>query len=395
MKKYIKKVYLSIMLVFFSILTMVATTYAWVGLLTNSTFNEFTINLREYDDPDAADYGIQLSLTGENGSFRDKIDELELRKQILTNLGYDLTNYSDNVINKIFSEFKMDQCTVTGNNYALDTFYDMNHNETKNYFWFDLYISVYKIYKNGESPDDYDSSNRISIYLRDHILSSNNAMDEKNGIYDFVLANNVTYPSVSGSFKGNPILGNSNITNSILPNSTVKKDTVYRNNVANACRVALEKFKSVPKGEPERYKTESNIYRGLTIYQSGSMYPTYDPVENIYDFGGILPKEYNFARLYYNSIHADSTGLSNIDRKFSDAEFEKILNRGDIVYSDSPDSESNHIVTIDDEVTTQRMIRFRVYFWFEGWDSDCFDVLDKKTVEMSLYLSTKGPKVDD
>ena len=71
MKKYVKKVYLSIMLVVFSLFAMVATTYAWVGLLTNSTFNEFTINLREYDDPDTADYGIQLSLTGEDGSFRD------------------------------------------------------------------------------------------------------------------------------------------------------------------------------------------------------------------------------------------------------------------------------------------------------------------------------------
>ena len=50
MKKYVKKVYLSIMLVVFSILTMVATTYAWVGLLTSSTFDEFTINLHQNED---------------------------------------------------------------------------------------------------------------------------------------------------------------------------------------------------------------------------------------------------------------------------------------------------------------------------------------------------------
>ena len=61
MKKYVKKVYLSIMLVVFSLLTMVATTYAWVGLLTSSTFDEFTINLQSNDSEEASEYGIELS----------------------------------------------------------------------------------------------------------------------------------------------------------------------------------------------------------------------------------------------------------------------------------------------------------------------------------------------
>ena len=46
-----------------SLLTMVATTYAWVGLLSNSTLDQFNINVKQATDDDA-DYGIEMSLTG-------------------------------------------------------------------------------------------------------------------------------------------------------------------------------------------------------------------------------------------------------------------------------------------------------------------------------------------
>ncbi len=156
-----------------------------------------------------------------------------------------------------------------------------------------------------------------------------------------------------------------------------------KSNIANSCRLALEKYIAVDKGHTEQYTGQ--IYKGLTIYQTGSEYPTYNSITGIYDFGQILPKEYNFARLYYNSLHKDT----RIDQVFSDTDFDEILNRGDVTYAD--DGVVNHIVSQSDGVTTSKMSRFRIYFWFEGWDPDCFDVLDHKTVTLNLSFSTKSP----
>ena len=60
MRKYFNKLYLSIALVVLSLLTMVATTYAWVGLLTSTTFDEFTINLQEHESDEISEYTIKL-----------------------------------------------------------------------------------------------------------------------------------------------------------------------------------------------------------------------------------------------------------------------------------------------------------------------------------------------
>ena len=37
------------------------------------------------------------------------------------------------------------------------------------------------------------------------------------------------------------------------------------------------------------------------------------------------------------------------------------------------------------------MVCFRVYFWFEGWDSDCFEIIDNKSVTVNLSFTTKSP----
>ena len=45
MKKTTRRVYMSILLVVLSLFTAVATTFAWVGITTNTTFDKVTINL--------------------------------------------------------------------------------------------------------------------------------------------------------------------------------------------------------------------------------------------------------------------------------------------------------------------------------------------------------------
>lgn len=381
MKKYVKKVYLSIMLVVFSLLTMVATTYAWVGLLTSSTFDQFEINLQQNDSPDAAEYGIELSLEGKENTFDTSIDPIKLKRKLLENMGVDLTGKNDTYVNDYFRRNRLDQCTVRqSNNNFLGTFRDMNFNPTNNYYWFDLYISIFKI---GGATEE-ESNNKLNLYLRDHILSSGTT-DNPSGVYAQDLFNNITYPSVSDTLFGKKILGDSSIVNSIPAGFTVSDNV--RVDVSNACRVAMIKCKATPKYElsGSDVLSENNP---LHIYQKGSLYPTYDPISNVYDFGGILPYDYNFAVQYHNSTHPDMPIYSDETRTKKEVPTD-IINRGDVTYAD--DGVVNHIVTTDDEVTIKKMIKFKIYFWFEGWDADCFDIIDNKTVTVNLKFSTKSP----
>ena len=367
MRKYVNKLTLSIALVVLSLLTMVATTYAWVGLLTSSTFDEFSINL-QFDDGEKSEYGLSFSLTGENGSFKEDISETEIQRVLLTNCGIDVSKYNDNYVNQAFMRNRLDQCTaVRTGAYSLGNFTNMFGDPTTNYYWFDLYLSVFKI---GD-PEDAMADNRINLYLKDYVLQARETSTNPNGVYSMRMMNPVTYPGVNPA--GENILGR----DGGIPLGTTIQDNVAID-ISNACRVAFEKYETTDKGDPSAATSISR--KGLYIYQNGSTYPVFDSVKNVYDFGGVLPTEYNFARLYYNTTHPDSP-IGEVP--------DEVLNRGDVTFED--DGVTNKIVDLSDNVTTSKMIRFRVYFWFEGWDSDCFDVIDRKDVLVNLSFTTKNP----
>ena len=386
MKKYVRKFYLSIMLVVLSVLTMVATTYAWVGLLTGTTFDEFTINLQDHESKDASEYGIELSLDGIH--FADQINPKELKRYLLYNtdptgvykdyLKKDLNgNYiiNDNLVERDYVKLRVDQCTVErpenpGGELAnrLGYFKNIRGERTTNFLKFDLYLSIYKL----NSSDDDTSEKKLDLYLRGNkpLFVAN---DNSNGIYNLNLFNAITYPSAIGEYRNNAILGNG--TNQIKPNQMISGNVKV--DITNSCRMAIEKFKAMPKGDPSVLEYDDDE---IFIFQTGSIYPTYNQYTGVYDFGGILPSEYNFARLYYNTIYKQNP-LGEVP--------DLILRRGDTIYQD--DGIVNHIINQNDGVTTAKMVCLRIYFWFEGWDSDCFEVIDNKTVTMNLMFNTKGP----
>ena len=69
-KKYIfgKKLYISILTSILVLLTTVATTFAWVGVFANSTFDQFDFNIKSSS---LEEYGIEISLSGKENSFSD------------------------------------------------------------------------------------------------------------------------------------------------------------------------------------------------------------------------------------------------------------------------------------------------------------------------------------
>lgn len=374
MRKALRRMYVSILMLGLSIIAIGFTTYAWVGIASNSTFDNFTINLKP-NETDDSEYGIQLSLTGKQGEFYDSIDPTLLRKQLLENCGIDTSNLTNAGIEIEFKKLKLDQCTVSRNSEfpnAFNKFFNMGDGvdhptETNKYFWFDLYISLYR--KDGD--EDLGDQN-LSVYLRQVENDEGRLNIIDSGYNSTKVINKINYPNSNPV--GRNILGNGfNFGQSIYGNVTVK--------TANAARIAFQKFDSQPVGQTAW--SYGNI-KDLKIYRTGSEFPTYDSVNDVYDFGAVLEKEYNFAYNYHTSLMGYNFDYMENFVKFSD-----VLNRGDILYKD--DGVLNHIITEDDGVTTKKMAHFRIYFWFEGWDSDCFDVIDNQIVSINLAFSTKDP----
>ena len=364
----LKKVLFSISLVGISLLTMVATTFAWVGITSNSLFDEFSLNLRT-DTEDRGDYGIQLSLSGIPGEFSDSIDGVSVRRQIMKNSGrYDnasLNNYGEGAINALFSQFEMDQCTPKLSSWHpnlfdsgdVQLFENVASGETTNFFmYFDVYATLHVV---NSTADPSASTSNIPLFLREGILSSNE-------VGSFKLNNSYTYPDTPIMIDGLPY-------QSPFAGKTVKN--TVRVNPASAARVCIQRFEPI-----DLYSGYSSATTGYTIYKYDDDIPYYDSTNDIYSFGGILPSEHNMAQQQFKLFRPD-VAVQDVP--------EWQINRGDVKYEDRDDI--GQVVFLEDGLTVGKKIKFRVYFWFEGWDADCFEVIDKRSVNVNLVFSSKGP----
>ena len=261
---------MSILMVGLSLLTMVATTYAWVGLLSNSTLDQFNINVKQATEDDA-DYGIEMSLTGEEGTFSDSIDLIELKKQILMNTGmYNLSNLdTENKVNEAFRRHRMVQCSAHLSSYDhnyFERFTDMNNMTTKNYFMFDLYISLYR--KDG--VEDLGDQN-LSIYLRQVENDEGRLEIIDSDVYSTNIINKLVYPSFNPS--GRNILGNGiDFGQTIYGKVSVKTST--------AARIAFQKFDPQPIGQTAW--SYGNL-RDLKVFRTGTEFPSYNSTTGVYD----------------------------------------------------------------------------------------------------------------
>lgn len=378
MKKTTRRVYMSILLVVLSLFTAVATTFAWVGISSNTTFQKFSINLKANDDEEQSEYGIQLSLTGEKNDFHDELMAEDIYTRILLNMGYSETQINKyGSASRLFQAIHLEQCTVARNSLEtpatatrLTSFYNMsglNLVTEKNsygdfvkghgFIFFDLYLTVYNI-------SNEVTTSAPTIFLKKDLLTADNCETQ--------IMNNIDLHN----YFSNDIYGKVKI------------------NAANACRVAVQRFNIVEKGALNYYASGYNMHPNrLSIYQTGSLTPTYDYADNLYDFGGIMPKEDNLAYKYYTSIYGD-----NFDSLEGALPFSRVLNRGDIVYENGDTLDSSNMLlpykpTVeggkDGGLTSKDMVKFRFYFWFEGWDGDCIDAINNVPVSMNLVFSTK------
>lgn len=350
MQKIVRKVYLSIMVSIVCMITLVTVTFAWVGFLDFTKFENFDINLNVEE---LEEYGIEISLTGKEESFGTSVNPLELRKILLKNYNtsIDIDNMSEEQIQSRFNAISLKQCTVKPNaDNSFPDFLDMHNKVTTKYFKFDLYLSSYKAYESDETSDFL-----MDVFLRGDLLVG--TKDTRSLVNDF------TYPS---DFVNN-------VTNGIQANTTISKDITVDS--SSACRVAIQKYSVVNKYDVDAYASNNKI-NDLIIYQGGTAKPTYDPISDIYSFGGILPAKYNLATYDYSV-------KSNLFYTVP----EWAINRGDIEYN----GDNNQIIDSskdEEKIGIDQMIKMTIYFWFEGWDADCFEVIDRNPVTLNLNFST-------
>lgn len=346
MQNAMKKVYISVLVFVLVLFTCVATTYAWVGILTNSTFEEFELNVNASN---LKEYGIEISLDGVN--FSTEVDSTSLKKQILLNYGYNEQQLTSNeTVENTFSLFNLEQCTMQPDyaNNKVTNFKTLANVDTKKIFKFDIYVSAYKVYET-DNVTDY----KLDAFLRGDILTGTAGTSD--------LFNEFKYPSdfVNESIAANQIISSAKC------------------NSASATRLAIEKYEVVDKYHPELYSDTSNRV-DLIIYQGGTQQPSYDESTGIYSYGGIVDDSYNLALWDYNNFN--NTSLSVPEWALERGLKEREINEGNSQIIDS--SLANEQVGVD------KMMKLSFYFWYEGWDADCFNVINKKPVSINLNFST-------
>lgn len=365
MQKATRKIIIGLLTIVLVFTTMFATTFAWVGIFTYSSTDNFSFNLKTEDLNNS--YFLTISSTGEPGSYGEDIPLDEIQKQIMDNLEIDYATFIDvndsQAINETFNrKTSLKPVTTYINNLTneFDGFYQFENLsaptktklvESKSYFKFDIYLSV-------DSKEGLQTSTEIN---------SNVALNE-----------------IINSLEGS--IGTSQLYNGDLFQSLPSYDrnkypilndisTTFNIDSSSSARFALQIYNPIDINSD--YTSETPVK--TLIYQGGTAEPSYS--NGIYSFGGILPEEYNFAlqqinRMYNNHLTID----------------EKYLNRGDLELIESnklvwqaPNELSDGYLGVHNGIQTK--MKISVYFWFEGWDADCVDAIDFKLVTLNLKFT--------
>ena len=388
MRKINKKILISILTSVIVMITIVATTFAWVGIFTYANTEDFSFNLKvsELD----ANYFLTISATGEKGSFSDTADSVEIKKQIIknaSNISIEDLNLKDNdEIDALYSRYCIttpSSCLLTpdGN---LSDFYSIN-NKNNNYYEtyksknaylkFDIYLSVdtkegIKTDETGMIPDSVDINSNVFLTDLENTLVGTLCRQKLTNLNPY---KEMELPSTYSALKQLPDIN------------------MFDMDSANATRFALCLYD--PININDTYNDNAKAKKTL-IYHGGEQLPAIDG--DIFDLGGILPEEYNTALrelLIIRPKYKDSIYVSHNEQYVSD--LNKAIERGqtdlDLVEANSKlwDKPANPDATaylgVHNGVQTKQKIS--VYFWFEGWDSDCIVGIDEKPVTLNLTLT--------
>ncbi len=376
-----KKMFISILTSVIVFVTMVATTFAWVGIFTYANTETFNFNLKvtELD----VNYYLTISASGEKNTFSDSVDLNDIRKNILKNNGKWTDDYIDsldeNLITSLYSRYSFlnPSTPVLNNKGNIESFKSINYDNTgffqyvepKNGFLsFDLYLSVDT--KEGIQPETEVNSN---IFITDLTNTLNGTIGKQH------LTNGNNFNELPSFIDDYSILKN-------IP------DYNYFNvNSANATRFALSMYEPIDINES--YDGSEEPLKTI-IYQGGTKLPSMDG--DVFNLGGNLPEDYNTALqelLIIRPRYKDP--LLSSDKVFYDEALEKAIEQGNNELElleenskiwDKPNNiDSFPYLGVHNGVQTK--MKIKVFFWFEGWDADCLKGINEKTVTLNLTFT--------
>ena len=369
MRGFSKKMLISILTSVVVFVTMIATTFAWVGIFTYANTECFNLNLKVQDLD--SNYFLTISSTGKKDSFSSEVSSIELKKQMLkSNFGDKYDDFSNDAINSVFRGYSTltpittvlseDKNIASFEKINLKNKYSLEFIETDEFLKFDLYLSV----NTKEGINEETTGIKSNVYL-------NNIDKCLEGIKkSFTFTN-------KNPFKELP----SSSTNDFL--KTIPE--TFNMNTKNCARFALAVYD--PIKIDDEYSNEAPAY--TKIFQGGSNEPEYDYLSDSYDLGGILPEEQNTALielLYIRDYYKKYSNLDLFSNKLNTA-----LARNDLELVEENRqiwNKSEHESYLGCMDGIQTKMKISVYLWFEGWDSDCINSIDSEIATLNLSFTS-------
>ena len=368
-----KKMFISILTSVIVFVTMVATTFAWVGIFTYANTENFKLNLKTTQLD--SNYYLVISSSGQRGTYSDEIPVEELQRQVLSNWGVDDSILTSSTTVSRYFDMKnnLNPCTTNIKENKLDNFKKINLDlsnrfelidTTKDYIKFDIYLSVNT--KEGITSETTGIQSNVYIDEIEKVLSG--SVKE----YSF--------------YNGNPFLElPSNSRSDVLKSIP----TAFKLDNSNAARFALEIYH--PISIDEEYVDYEKIYKTI-IYQGGTNEPSYNNSNDIYNLGGNLPEDYNAAliellniRPGYKAYEGTSARIlyeNSLQKAIERNDLELIEENKQIWYNDNP---FDYLGCMDG---VQTKMKISIYLWFEGWDADCLRAIDYTSTSLNLKFTS-------
>ena len=260
MKYFLKKIYFSMFLSIFVLLTVVTTTLAWYSTNQNVIIDDFHIGISGKNGDSSSLRGIELSLDGIN--FSDELAEIDVKRAILLQKGFASPwSMSDNDVLKEFKQIKFTATTPKNYLNLSEGFEVVNRNletlDAEYYLSFDLYVST-------NDYGDQVSDEKMDLYFQ------NDDMAECEDVNAHLAQQLPTHPTLGD----------------------IPQD--IKVNAKNACRIGYVLYETMERGIPV-----SSNQIDSKIYSLSQNQPSV--VDGVYNFGGIN-NEYNAMIKYYNMI---------------------------------------------------------------------------------------------
>ena len=371
MRGFSKKILISLLTTLVVFITVFATTYAWVGIFTYANTDSFKMNLKVQDLD--SNYYLTISSSGNLGTFSDSINTLDIERQIVTNHYNSYYDEGNESIHNIFQKLKiLPVSTILNDNNTLSNFEKMNFDnpnrlqfiEADDYFKFDLYLSVDT--KEGITPSTTG-------------IKANVLLDD--------IENTLTGSITSGFFiNDNPFTDlPSNSVNDVLKNIP----HYYSINSKNVARVALLIYDPI---------NVNDVYNGdelpidSKVFYGGDHNPSYISQDNTYDLGGVLPLEQNTAlqelkitqERYFNIYSIDYLNFKLDQAIENESKYLSLTQSNNYIWKKYEHTD-NYLGCMNG---IQTKMKIEVYFWFEGWDSDCMKIIANKSTTLNLAFTS-------